>query len=79
MKRYARPLLAVVFLLMLATPAIIRRYANAGLEADAGLDSMRYGFRLSDASQAAGLALRHEAPTLDAQLAHIMPRCRFPT
>ena len=75
MKRYARPLLAVVFLLMLATPAIIRRYANAGLEADtAGLDSMRYGFRLSDASQAAGLALRHEAPTLDAQLAHIMPQ-----
>jgi hypothetical protein len=79
MKRYARPVLAVVFLLMLATPAIIRRYGNSRVDADAGegpsVDArMRYGFRLTEASNAAGLRLQHAAPTLDSKLAHIMPQ-----
>ena len=76
MKRYARPALAVIFLLMLATPAIIRHYGSARVAAEAtNLDARtQYGFRLIEASNAAGLALQHEGPTLDPKLAHIMPQ-----
>jgi hypothetical protein len=33
----------------------------------------RYGFYLTESSRACGIDFRHELPTLDAQLAHIMP------
>jgi hypothetical protein len=75
MKRYARPLLAVVFVAMLATPAMIRRF-NAPATAPAAADDagMRYGFRLAESSGAAGVSFVHEAPTLDPKLSHIMPQ-----
>jgi hypothetical protein len=73
MKRLA---LAVVFLAMLAAPAVIRRVndrsARAAVAAD-GAD-MPYGFRLAEVSSSAGVGFVHEAPTLDAKLAHIMPQ-----
>ena len=34
----------------------------------------RYGFRLTEVSKDAGISFVHEAPTLDAKLAHIMPQ-----
>jgi hypothetical protein len=76
MKRYARPALAVVFLAMLATPAIIRRVggspaSSVGADADPGL---RYGFHLREVSRVAGINFVHEAPTLDPKLSHIMPQ-----
>jgi hypothetical protein len=76
MKRYARPALAVVFLAMLATPAIIRRVGESatravGAEADPGF---RYGFHLREVSRTSGIDFVHEAPTLDPKLAHIMPQ-----
>ena len=75
MKRYARPVLAVVFLTLLATPAIIRRFAHTSAPAVAAADpTLRYGFALEEASQGAGVAFVHEAPTLDPKLAHIMPQ-----
>jgi hypothetical protein len=76
MKRYARALLVLAFLAMLATPALIRRFGNGAPAASAaGADAVnRYGFRLADASRAAGLDFVHEAPTLDPKLAHIMPQ-----
>lgn len=78
MKRYARSLVGVLFVLMLATPALIRRYGTSRAAAPA--DSVnadaqsRYGFRLTDASKSAGLDFVHESPTLDPKLAHIMPQ-----
>jgi enediyne biosynthesis protein E4 len=76
MKRYARIVLAAVFVAMLATPAIIRRYGNrASVAADSAGDATgRYGFRLVEAAKAAGIDFRHEAPTLDSKLSHIMPQ-----
>jgi len=72
MKRYV---LAVVFLLMLATPAIIRRVSGrAAPPAAAGDSAMPYGFRLTEAAQPSGIQFVHEAPTLDPKLAHIMPQ-----
>ena len=57
---------------MLATPAIIRRFGDrAGATGDA---LPRYGFRLTESARAAGIDFVHEAPTLDAKLAHIMPQ-----
>jgi hypothetical protein len=76
MKRYARPVLAVVFLLLLATPAIIRRWSqpSQGAAPAAADPTLRYGFALREASKTAGVAFVHEAPTLDPKLAHIMPQ-----
>jgi hypothetical protein len=75
MTRYARPVLAVLFVMMLATPWLIRHYGRRAIVAEATTDPRaRYGFRLTESSQAAGLDFVHEAPTLDARLAHIMPQ-----
>ena len=74
MKRYARPILAVVFLMLLATPAIIRRWRQPSEPAAVADPVPRYGFALQESSRAAGLDFVHEAPTLDPKLAHIMPQ-----
>jgi enediyne biosynthesis protein E4 len=76
MKQYARPVLVVVFLLMLATPALIRHFGSGVPAAAAGDPDprARYGFRLTEVSRSAGIDFVHEAPTLDPKLAHIMPQ-----
>src|SRR5688500_6001741 len=76
MTRYARPALAVVFVAMLATPAVIRRFSGRAASSAAAEDSTgaRYGFRLTEAARASGIQFVHEAPTLDPKLAHIMPQ-----
>jgi hypothetical protein len=72
MTRYAKPLLVLAFVAMLATPALVRRFSHPGAAApDPGA---RYGFRLTESARAAGVSFVHEAPTLDAKLAHIMPQ-----
>jgi enediyne biosynthesis protein E4 len=72
-RKLLRPLLAVLFLAMLATPVLMRRFRSA--PAPAGSDPLeRYGFRLTEDARASGLDFVHEAPTLDARLAHIMPQ-----
>jgi enediyne biosynthesis protein E4 len=76
MTRYARPILALVFVALLATPYLMRRYGpRASFVADTGVDARaRYGFRLTESAREAGIAFVHEAPTLDQKLAHIMPQ-----
>jgi len=74
MKRHLRPLVAVVFVALLATPLVLRRIREQS-RAAAGSDSLKqYGFRLTESAKAAGLDVVHEAPTLDPKLAHIMPQ-----
>lgn len=75
MHRYARPVLVVLFLLMLATPAMIRHFGGGAPAAAAGEEDPRprYGFRLTEVARTAGLNFVHEGPTLDPKLAHIMP------
>ena len=76
MKRYARLLLAVLFVLMLATPALVRRFSSgaAPAAADPADAKARYGFRLTESARASGIDFVHEAPTLDSRLSHIMPQ-----
>ena len=74
MKRYARPALAVVFVAMLATPALIRRYNDRAATASELDARSHYGFRLTESSQSSGVQFVHEGPTLDPKLAHIMPQ-----
>src|SRR5262245_34794156 len=75
MKAYARALLAIALVAMLATPALIRRFSNrAAASAPADGAAARYGFRLTEASKGSGISFVHEAPTLDGKLAHIMPQ-----
>jgi enediyne biosynthesis protein E4 len=75
MKRFARPLLALVFAGLLATPYLMRRLAAPEASRGGSEDPRdRYGFRLVEGAKAAGLDFVHEAPTLDPKLAHIMPQ-----
>jgi enediyne biosynthesis protein E4 len=75
MTRYARPLLAVIFVALLATPWMIRRFGGRAPVVSASADVVSsYGFRLREASAAAGLTFTHEGPTFDPKLAHIMPQ-----
>jgi enediyne biosynthesis protein E4 len=71
----ARILLALFFLVLLATPLVIKRWqqkkAAPAVDRQAALS--RYGFRLEEVSKASGIDFHHQAPTLDAKLNHIMP------
>jgi hypothetical protein len=76
MNRFGKPVLALVFLALLATPYLMRKYGpRAAAVARAGVDVReQYGFRLVESARSAGLTFVHEAPTLDHKLAHIMPQ-----
>jgi hypothetical protein len=74
MKRFRRPLLAVVFVALLATPALMRRFGSRAPAASGEAETLRHGFRLTESAKAAGLDFVHEAPTLDQKLGHIMPQ-----
>src|SRR5271170_6884569 len=77
MKRpaFARAVLTIIFVGLLATPAIIRRVSarqTAPLDKEAAL--ARHGFYLQEVSQLAGIHFVHQAPILDAKLDGIMPQ-----
>ena len=77
MTRYARAVLAVIFVVLLMTPFLMRRFGRAtGAIATSGhADPLaQYGFRLTESARGAGLAFTHDGPTLDPKLAHIMPQ-----
>jgi hypothetical protein len=76
--RLARLLLALVFLGLLAVPLFIKRWqqqsASSAASADRQAVMARYGFRLEEVSKASGIDFKHQAPTLDHKLDHIMPQ-----
>jgi enediyne biosynthesis protein E4 len=74
MKRYARPVLAVLFVGLLATPYLMRRYGPRAPASAPAEPRNQYGFRLTESAQTAGIRFVHEGPTLDPKLAHIMPQ-----
>jgi hypothetical protein len=74
MTRFGRPLLAIVFVALLATPWLIRRFGAAPAFAPGTDARAQYGFRLVERGRAAGIDFVHDAPTLDPKLAHIMPQ-----
>ena len=76
--RPVKVLLAVLFVALLATPLVLKRWeapreaGKSKLEASQAL--ARYGFHLQEVAQTAGISFVHQAPTLDAKLDHIMPQ-----
>lgn len=74
----ARILLAICFLVLLATPLILKRMAarreHGASKLDANAALTRYGFYLQEVSRSAGVDFVHHAPTLDRKLDHIMPQ-----
>jgi hypothetical protein len=80
MKRKAvlQTILTVIFVCLIATPLVMRRIsarhtAAARTELDTQESLARHGFHLQEVSHAAGIDFVHQAPVLDAKLAHIMP------
>jgi enediyne biosynthesis protein E4 len=77
----SRLLLIALLAALLATPLVVKRlsatpgYGNSGAPSPGGADvSDRYGFRFTEVAKASGIEFVHQAPTLDAKLAHIMPQ-----
>src|SRR5271156_4898807 len=74
----ARIVLIIFFAGLLLTPIVVKRLsserkASAGTTLDIASAVARHGFYLQEVSHAAGIDFVHQAPTLDPQLAHIMP------
>jgi hypothetical protein len=74
----ARIIVSIFFVGLLVTPAAMRwilarhtAVASKALDHQAALS--RHGFYLEEVSHSAGIDFVHQAPTLDAKLAHIMP------
>jgi hypothetical protein len=80
MKRKAllQSILTIIFLCLIATPLVMRhvsarRAAASKIELDTEESLAWHGFHLEEVSHAAGIDFVHQAPVLDAKLAHIMP------
>ncbi|HEY0379500.1 MAG TPA: CRTAC1 family protein [Pyrinomonadaceae bacterium] len=73
----ARILLVVFFAALLATPLVIKWLSNrkgAAASADKQAALSRYGFALEEVAKTSGIDFKHQAPTLDPKLDHIMPQ-----
>ncbi len=74
--RTPRLALTLFFILLLATPFILRTLAARG-KAGSGVGDpstamARHGFRFEEIAQKAGIDFKHQGPTLDSKLGHIM-------
>ena len=76
--RTARIIVSILFVGMLATPLVIRwnaaRRSGGKTKLDARAALARHGFYFEEVSRVAGVNFVHQAPTLDPQLAPIMPQ-----
>jgi hypothetical protein len=71
----ARIILLIVFAALIATPVVLRRLSRPQTaKADPSSSLSRYGFYLQEVSQSSKINFKHQAPTLDHQLDHIMPQ-----
>ena len=71
-------ILTIIFLCLIATPLVVRhlsarRAVASKTELDTKESLARHGFHLEEVSHASGIDFVHQAPVLDAKLAHIMP------
>ena len=77
-KRFARILLALIFVALIVTPVVLRRLSaqrqKSLLTTDARSALNRYGVYFEEVSHNVGVNFVHQAPTLDHKLDHIMPQ-----
>jgi hypothetical protein len=72
-----RAVVAILMALLIAAPVVVKRYNTPPhkeevTEFPGGVPEST-GFRFTEVAKAAGIDFRHQAPVLDAKLAHIMP------
>jgi hypothetical protein len=72
-QRIARAAWALLFAGSLAAVPVLNARATRTTTHDAAASS-RFGFRLQEVARQSGIDFVHQAPTFDAQLAHIMPQ-----
>jgi enediyne biosynthesis protein E4 len=74
----ARILLAIFFVGLLVTPLVIKHFSRQSDSQAASADKQsvmaRYGFHLEEVAKSSGIDFKHQAPTLDSKLDHIMPQ-----
>jgi hypothetical protein len=71
----ARIILLLIFLCLLATPLLLKRFRGTAVaQKDPSTSLARYGFYLQEVGQSSKINFKHQAPTLDHQLDHIMPQ-----
>jgi hypothetical protein len=77
-RKVARIVLVFIFIMLLAVPLVMKRLASRRerVNSPAGETAAltRYGFYLDEVSRASGINFKHQAPTLDHRLDHIMPQ-----
>src|ERR1044071_3059828 len=77
-RKVARVVLVVVFIFLLAVPLVMKRMAARRAQlnnASTGTAALsRYGFQLQEVSKNSKVNFKHQAPTLDHRLDHIMPQ-----
>jgi hypothetical protein len=77
--RLPKILLVLFFVALLATPLVIKRLTvqdnnSSAATIDRQSALTRYGFHLEEVAKASGIDFKHQAPTLDHKLDHIMPQ-----
>ena len=75
MKRFSKIILIILFLALLATPFVIKRFYQAE-KSDVNQETAmkRYGFYFEEVAKQSGVDFTHQAPKLDARLDPIMPQ-----
>ncbi len=75
MKRFTKIFLIILFLALLATPFIVKKFYNsADSNADKETVMKRYGFYFEETAEKSGVKFTHLAPKLDSKLDNIMPQ-----
>jgi len=59
---------------LVALRVLNSRATASAYEVTTGAADSRFGFRLEESAKALGVDFRHQGPTFDARLAHIMPQ-----
>lgn len=76
-RRILGVMLGILFVGLMATPVVLKRVSarHTPIAVDASRDAVmaRYGFCFQEVAKAAGMEFTHQVPSLDPQLAPIMP------
>jgi hypothetical protein len=75
MKKFPKIGILILFLALLATPFVVKRFYNSDNRSGAGKENAmkRYGFYFEEVAKKSGVNFTHQAPKLDPKLENIMP------
>src|SRR5262245_7334932 len=66
--------LAALIVMPVMIKRISERHTSSGVASHRDMATTHYGFCFQEVAKAAGIDFTHQAPSLDARLAHIMPQ-----